>query len=162
VFPTPRTFGEALEDPRFVMLSRYWLQLEQYLARFPSEQILVIDSDELLLRREETMSQVFGFLDVDPGFRSPGFELRHHVAAGHTRRNPLGHRTLSLLHLALGPERTASFAAKVPSPLKMPFRARVEHPVVDEAVRERLADWFEGDVRRLRAHTGLAFAGWSL
>jgi hypothetical protein len=46
--------------------------------------------------------------------------------------------------------------------LKAPFRTEVEAPVLSAAVREELADELVSDVERLRAHTGLAFDGWSL
>jgi Sulfotransferase domain len=159
------SFEDALDSEQgewIVGLSRYWLQLEQYLAHFPPEQILVVDSDDLRERRDETLARIFGFVGVDPGFRSPEFEREHLPVARPMRRTGAGHAVLDGLHRSLGPERTRTILARTPAVLKTPFRRTVERPVVSEAARARLEHELRPDVERLRAHTGEAFAGWSI
>jgi hypothetical protein len=157
------SFEEALDSEQGeVGLSRYWLQLEQYLAHFPAEQILVVDSDDLRERRDETLARIFRFVGVDPDFRSVEFEREHVPVARPVRRNRAGRAVLGGLRRALGSERTSAVLARAPAGLKAPFRQAVERPALSEAVRARLEDELRGEVERLRAHTGQAFAGWSV
>src|SRR5205807_2478173 len=87
-WPEMDTLEAALGDAGFrewlVTPSRYWLQLEQYLAHFSEDQILVVDSDELRARRRETLASIFEFAGVDPSFWAPEFELSHNAATGRT------------------------------------------------------------------------------
>lgn len=79
-----RSLPEALASPRnpYVGASRYATVLRGFLDRFPRDQVKVIRQDELLHRRAETLRDVFGFLAVDPEFRSPEFErMRNRSAA---------------------------------------------------------------------------------
>jgi Sulfotransferase domain len=158
-------FEEALESKQgewIVGLSRYWLQLEQYLAHFPAEQILVVDSDDLRGRRDETLERIFRFVGVDPGFRSAAFEHEHVPVARPMRRNPAGRAVLGGMRRALGSERTSAVLARAPAALKAPFRRAVERPVLSAAVRTSLERELRPEAERLRAHTGQPFAGWSV
>ena len=64
--PIDETLAAGISAHPYVMRSKYFLQLEQYLAFFPREQILVLAQEDLLHDRAPTMSQVFEFLEVDP------------------------------------------------------------------------------------------------
>jgi hypothetical protein len=144
----------------FVAPSRYWAQLEQYRTHFPDDRILVLESDELRVRRQETLAAVFAFLGVDSSFRSPAFELSHNAATGRTRRNGPGELVSSVLERTIGGGRARALRERVPEPLKSPFRYEVEPVVLPDAIRKRLEDELHADAERLRAHTGLAFSGW--
>jgi hypothetical protein len=159
------SFADTLESEEgawIVGLSRYWLQLEQYLAHFPSEQILVVDSDDLRERRGETLSRIFRFVGVDADYRSLEFERERIPVPRPTRRNRVGRIGIGGLQRTLGPELTARVAGFVPAPLKAAFRKQVGRPVLSERVRARLEDELRDDVERLRAHTRQAFAGWTI
>ena len=163
--PELPSFEETLDSEHgewILGLSRYWLQLEQYLAHFPAEQILVVDSDDLRHRRDETLARIFRFVGVDPDFRSAGFEREHLPMARPIRRTGAGHAVLGGLHRSLGAERTGALLARTPTVLKTPFRRTVERPAVSAAARARLESELREDVERLRAHTGQAFGGWSI
>ena len=71
-----RPIEEALADPEgsYLARSRYAMQLEPYLAAFGRERVLIVDNAELAATREETVSRVFEYCGVDPGFSSPQFE----------------------------------------------------------------------------------------
>ena len=165
-WPEMETLEEVLAAPGLrdwiVTPSHYWLQLEQYLAHFDESRILVIDSDELRSRRDETLASVFAFLGVDSSFRSSEFELAHNAATGQTRMNRAGHTVSSLLVRTLGSRRSHALRARAPAALKLPFRYEVEPPVLPDELRAELEEELRGDVERLRAHTGLAFSGWSI
>jgi hypothetical protein len=165
-WPEMGTLEEALSDPHvrewLVTPSHYWLQLEQYLAHFPAEQILVLDSDELRGSREEVLARVFAFVGVDPSFRSDRFERAHNAATGRTRRNRAGQAVSSLLEHTLGPTRSQALRERAPQALKSPFRHEVEPAVLTDARRAELEEELRPEAERLRAHTGLAFSGWSV
>ena len=165
-YPEMGTLEEALDHPDhgpwMVGLSRYWLQLERYLAQFPEEQILVVDNDDLRARRQETLARIFAFAGVDPDFRSERFDVVHNPARARTSRNAVGRAVLGGLGRVLGPSRTHALATRAPGALKAPFRRTLGAPVLGSEVRERLAKELAPDVERLRAHTGLAFGGWTV
>ena len=151
---------EALGDPHvrewLVTPSRYWLQLEQYLEHFPAEQILVVDSDEL----RASLPRIFELVGVDPSFESAGFERAHNAGTGRTRRNRAGQAVSAALERTLGPTRSQALRERAPQALKSPFRYEVEPAALREELRTELEDELRDDAERLRAHTGLAFAGW--
>ena len=165
-WPDMGTLEDALADAHIrewlVTPSYYGLQLEQYLAHFPAEQILVLDSDELRSSRQEVLARVFAFLGVDASFRSAEFERSHNAATGRTRRNRAGQTVSSLLERTLGPARSQALRQRAPQALKSPFRYEVEAAVLPQRQREELEHELRDDAERLRAHTGLAFAGWSV
>jgi hypothetical protein len=153
---------ESEQGDWIVGLSRYWLQLEQYLPHFPPEQILVVDTDDLRDRRDETLARIFRFVGVDPDFRSAEFEREHVPVARPVQRTRAGRAVLGGLQRSLGATRTSAVLARTPTVLKTRFRRTVDRPVVTEAIRTRLERELRGDVERLRAHTGQAFDGWSI
>lgn len=163
-----RTVEEALADGisthPYVLRSKYFFQLEQYLAFFPREQILVLAQEDLLHDRAPTMSQVFEFLEVDDAFYHPKFEqLKHRTSNDRRRKTRLG-RAVSLAAREL----TARFhpprwiAWKAERLLVFPLSRRIERPVVGSALTERLAGELADDADRLRVLTGKEFASWSL
>ena len=165
-WPEMGTLEETLADAHLrewlVTPSRYWLQLEQYLAHFPADRILVLDSDELRASTQTALARVFDFVGVDPSFRSREFARPHNVAQGRTRQNRVGRTASSLLAVTLGSSRSRRIRERAPQALKSPFRAKLPSPVLTRTLREELEAELRGDVERLRTHTGLAFAGWSI
>jgi Sulfotransferase domain len=165
-WPEMRSLEESLADPHLrdwlVTPSRYWLQLEQYLARFSSEQILVVDADDLRASRVKTLARIFAFLGVDPSFSSPEFDRTHNAATGRVRPNLAGEAVLTTLDRVVGPALAKGVRERAPRVLKRPFRYESPTPALPGEVRAKLEDELRDDVSRLRAHTGLAFAGWTV
>lgn len=165
-FPGMGSLEQALADPQvregFVLPSRYWLQLERYLACFPEDQLLVVDADELRGRRNETLARIFRFLQVDPGFQSDAYERTHNRGERHAAERRVGRVLSGVLRQAVGPERAQAVKARAPASLKRPFRKEIERPRLEGTAREELEAELRGDVELLRRHTGLAFAGWTI
>jgi hypothetical protein len=161
-WPEMGTIDETLADPQLrkwlVTPSRYWLQLEQYLGHFSAEQILVVDSDEL----RASLPRIFEFVGVDPSFESAGFERVHNAGTGRTRRKGTGEAISTLLERTLGPDLSQTLRERTPEALKSPFRYEAEPAVLPDELRAELEDELRDDAEKLRAHTGLAFAGWSI
>jgi hypothetical protein len=162
--PLAEVLADRLSAHPYVLRSRYFLQLEQYLAFFPREQILVLAQEDLLNDRPPTMRQVFEFLEVDDSFYHPKFEqLKHRTSNDRRRKTRLG-RAVSLAAREL----TARFhpprwiAWKAERLLVFPLSRRIERPVVGGALTEQLAAELGDDANRLRELTGKEFASWSL
>lgn len=162
--PIAQALGD-IERPEHpaVCPGRYAQQLEQYLLHFSSDRVLVVDQDDLLSSRAETLSSIFSFLGVDAGFRS--------VAFTQTRNRSADHRQLSSgLYGRLRAGRLRAAMRTLPPSLRDPLVRRlrrglareIDRPTLDAALRTRLQAHFAPEVARLRQLTGKSFAGWSV
>lgn len=160
------SISEAFADPVvrewLVKPSCYWLQLEQYFEYFPRERILVLDSDELRARRDETLAAVFRFVGVDDSFHAAEFALAHNAETGRTKPTRTGLRVSAALDRTLGSARAQVLRERAPHALKARLRQATPPPVLDDALRKELAEELGPQVERLRAETGLSFSRWSL
>ncbi len=159
-----RPLAEALGDPdsAYVHRSMHAMQLDPYLARFSADRVEVLSQEELKSNREVTMRRVFGWLGVDDSFSSPQFSREWETGGGkRTGRFRLMDRAVQLPGLrALDrnfdrlPE---SLRWLVERTVHDPEGGGEEPPELPASVRERVADWFRGDVERLEALTGRRF-----
>jgi hypothetical protein len=147
-----REIGSALRDvdapanPN-ICPSRYASQLDIYLEHFALDQILVIDFQDLCLRRATTLRRVFRFLEVDEEFDSPQFERVHNVGAQKVRYNALGYW---LVTRGIATNRQDSFER---GPLVQPLRRLLSHPIetrLPPPVHDRLVHALRPEVTRLR------------
>jgi hypothetical protein len=149
------------EESLSVARSRYATQLERYLALFPREQILVVDTSELGARTGETMATIYRFLGVADDFRSPIFAERFNTRKRRVVRNRAGERIARALDAGLGEARALRLRDMVPDLLHAPFVARVRAEFPPQ-VRADLVDYLRPEVERLRELTGLPLATWSV
>jgi len=146
-----------MEGSTYITRGLYAMQLEQILAYFDQRQVLIVTREGLLIRRRETLSQVFRFLGVDETFWTHAFETVRHRSAAKRRNNAvgmaidrlLGRRILNRLH---GRQRYL-FRRLVYTPFSSP----VPRPVLDSDLRERLQGIFCPDLERLTRITGQPF-----
>lgn len=154
----PRSVDEALgrgDDPYnpYIAQSRYAMQVERYLRVFPREQLLVLDHDDLLRRRAETLRRVFRFLGVDESFTSERFEQLTNTRKSKRRRNRAGrmlYRSRLLPVVQRIPERPRAALLK-------PVRGLISDPVevtLDSRTRGRLEAALAGEMERLTALVG--------
>ena len=155
-----RPIHQALAaDPRYLNTSRYAMQLEQYLARFPAERILIITAEQLRHDRTATVGRVLAFLGVDPDWPDrrlldPEF---HHTSSKRVRR--------PLAKAALRVPGTRAVARLAPRPMRRLAKRRVDagwDGAIPEALEARLRAELRDDVGRLRAHVGEGFDGWGI
>ena len=90
----PLSLEEALadfDDPGnfYVCASRYAMQVENYLRHFELSQLLVLEQWRLRNERRTVLREVFRFLGVDPGFRSPAFAVEIATREDHVRHDGL-------------------------------------------------------------------------
>ncbi len=153
---------EASEHP-VICPGRYVQQLEQYLAIFASEDVLVIDQDELLKRRRSTLERLFRFLEVDAAYWTPEFDAMRNRSADHRRLS-------SGLYGRLRQGGFRHAVDAVPPTVRAPLlrsarrvlAAKVTRPLLDADLRVRLERHYRPEVDSLRSLTGMTFDGWSL
>jgi hypothetical protein len=160
-----RSLAEALADfeaSDYLLRSKYYMQLERYLAYFPRSQLFVLTQEALYARRRETLRQVFRFLGVDEDFYSWRFDHVKHLSSEKRRKTSL----------AVALSRPASrLIERLPSRMQRPARLMLymwplgrlvaaKRPVLDPTLRRELIDRLSDDVRRLREFTGYALEGW--
>ena len=162
---TDKSIAEALENLErvtFVRQSKYYMQLGRYLEYYPMENILVVASEDLRARRTETLRDVFRFLGVDDTFQSRGFNKRTNESNRKRRKSDLWRRMVERPEINLTrrlPARAQKLAEKS---IHWLFSSRVERPLIDEGLRNRLTEHLEDDIRCFRNITGRDFPDWSV
>lgn len=156
--------GATIMHPNttYVLRSQYHMQLQRFLNRFDSEQILVLDQSDLRRRRRETLRKVFSFVGVDPDFEHPGFTQERHRTGRKHRSTRMGRRLEKLGLRVFGGKlpRGFWFAQRL-----MFLRRPIEVPdarEVREALSPEVISVLHEDADRLRALTGRSFDHWSV
>jgi hypothetical protein len=155
--------GDGLATHPYVTRSKYFLQLEQYLAFFEPAAILVVAQEELLLERRAAMRRIFAFLGVETSFYHPSFEQIKHLSRDRRRKTWAGRAVTSAVRTVtrpLHPPRWLAWEAE--NYLVFPFARKVARPPLSSALREQMAGELKGDADRLRELTGQEFASWSV
>jgi hypothetical protein len=153
---------QQLENNHYLRRSRYFMQLDQYIGRFPESNLLVITTESLLGQRLATLQRVFQFLGVDDQFDSPRFKTRQHQSSHKRRKTQLGRLIEESFGMRL--EKLLPYRARWPVRwlLYWPFSKPIPRPVVSEDIRQKLQIALTPDINRLRAYTGQEFADWSV
>ena len=136
------------QDDRYLAPSRYAAQIERYFRLFPSSQVLLLKTDDLLARRAETVGRVLDFIGVD--------------SKVHLRLDFEAHRSSEKVEKtrALAFARRSRVRHFVPPPIRRRLRQLLANPLntskieLDRETREFLATQFATDARRLSEFTG--------
>jgi len=164
----PRTIEAAfadLGDPRnpFLCASRYAQQVARYIALFPRENLLIIDSSDLRRDRRATLRSVFAFLGADEDFWSPRFVEEFNTTAGKRRPSRVqqwlrrtGAADAASRALPPGARKSLSAAARRALSVQV---ARRPPPA---ELRERIGRALAEDTERFRELSGRRFEHWSI
>ena len=160
---------EGLQDTRYVWFSKYFMQLEEYLKYYPKSSILVVTAEQLKNERNEVLKKIFQFLGVDDSFHCQEFtELRNVSKETVKRRKPR-----KFVRYIRSDKRGISFVKKIVYPL-MPKSLKykifhevepgekIERPVLDEKLKQKLINVLQEDVNKLRNFTGYDLKEWCL
>ncbi|MDQ3572737.1 MAG: sulfotransferase domain-containing protein [Actinomycetota bacterium] len=144
----------------YVDRSLYAAQLERFLPYFGIDQILVLEQDDLRVRRGETLRRVFEYTGADPGFTDRRFAQERHKTERKTRLTSLGERIEGRRDRAtrtfLPPEAWALARSW------WPIGRRIERPEVRDALPEETIELLRADAKRLAELTGRDFGHWSV
>ena len=152
---------ETLLHPNttYVLRSKYHAQLRQFLNHYTLSQVLVIDQDDLRLRRSETLREVFGFLGVDPDFEHPGLHSERHRTTRKRRATALGVKVQPLRRTAVG----SRLPKALWNALDVGVLGRpIPRPDVRGALGPEVIEVLHEDADRLRELTGRSFESWSV
>lgn len=157
-------FREYIENyPLALDCSSYGRQYEEYLSFYSKERILVVETAELEIQRQKTMSGIFRFLGVDDTFSSPIFFHKRHVGAMAPFPTPLGRKVISSAPMKAAKDILHGGAYYHLENLVLRFFAAPKPPTelpsdLEEQVKERL----RGEVARLRSLSELALRSLSI
>lgn len=157
-----RSIERALvEDPHYLDVSRYAMQLEQYLPYFGPDRFLLLDSRDLAERRVETLRRVFGFLGVDESWVPPVVDREFFRSVDRRMPSSLARALRRVPGVGpaarLLPGRVRRLARRLPAP-----RVDVERARIPDGLRRRLEDELRDDVARLRRLMPEGFDGWGI
>jgi hypothetical protein len=165
IFIERRPLELLLRDPamrlEYLCESRYHTQLTQYLAVFPSSQILVVGLEEMKADRRTTLRRVFEFLGVDTDFWTEEFQGVSNTSEEKRRLSPLGE--------VLYPRWLHRFLRRpfVPNPIRSGYKdlmraisIEAEKPVLDQELVESLARDLEDEIEKFVAVTGFDTSRW--
>lgn len=159
-----RTIEEVLkyidDSTPFLIRSRYYLQLSQYLDYFPRSSILIITTEDLHHARWQTLQKVFKFLDVDDMFYSPKFQNIKHRSNVKRRKNRIGIFLRWLSETRMGKIFSVDLRRRLGRVLYLPFSKRIDKPEIEQRTRRELINYFKDDINRLRDFTGREFRDW--
>ena len=138
-------------DNNYIITSRYYTQLEEYLRFYPEDRILILDFAELGQDPAAVMRRVFGFVGVDPGFTHPNFGKVYHDSKRKRQPNELG-RLINGIPVV----RQVRYA------LPWVFEKPLGRPRVEDDVRARIEGWLQDDAKKMRTFSGLSFETWKV
>jgi len=157
-----RPLTEALwEDPRYIYGSCYTLQIERFLEYFPRNQLLVVTTEALRTRQEETLERIFRFLGVDPTWRHESMQREfYRTRDKRIPRTLLRKLTSSTLYERIRPVVPQTARALGNQVLRRETRDTDVQlpPQMHARLRKRLAD----DVSRLYPFVEGPFDGWGI
>lgn len=156
-----------------IQYSMYGEQLTRYRERFDAKSIQVLFDHELTGQTDTIMRRVFNFIGVDPEVELHFSTSKANVGAYSLPRlrflrlvSPLGYSYQRGSEFGRARTNPVSLAAyKIASRFDRMVLARVvgdEKPALDEAVRDRLVEFFRPDAQRLRALVGPLPSEWGL
>ncbi|MFO8165222.1 MAG: sulfotransferase family protein [Thermodesulfobacteriota bacterium] len=146
----------------YISKSKYFMQLEQYLAFYHPEDILIVTVEEMMKKRVETLRGVFRFLEIDDTFVTARFFTVKHRTSQKRQKNAIG---LFLKRLSETPPAglfSADFRRRIGKIVYRPFSAPLAKPILNDELRLKLVEYLEPDVEALREFTGRRFKSWSL
>jgi hypothetical protein len=156
----PSADRALLGDSTYCNVSRYAMQIEQYLEYFSRDQLLILKSEDLKSERTQTLRRVYEFLEVDSSCHPASLSEEFQTSSKKRSRRPVDHA----LRRIPGYSSVASLA---PMSLKrakyrVTTRKAPPRPRLSDGARRELEDRLRDDVRGLRRYMGDDFDAWEL
>lgn len=154
-----RTFKEAVFDPSqaYLNISRYHLQLTQYLRVFPRERLLVLVFEEFVSDADATLAEIARFLDLKREFEKLRAAPRYNETSKKRAPTSALRALRPLLRLPVVPARAKRWAsARMTRPLP------VKDEVVDPRLRARIREELSADTAQLKSLLQREPRGWQV
>lgn len=159
----PRTINDALTDfehNSYVECSKYYMQLNQYLNYFPNSSILVISLEKLSRDPHGTLRKIFKHLDVDENVYFRYRFKPFHSSEKKRRKNVWGERLEKISLIKQIEKLPPQVRWHINQVLYLPFSQKIDRPLLDKSLQNKLADYLRDDINLLRTHTGQSFNDW--
>jgi len=153
---------EYLDKNPFIFPSLYAMKLDQYLPYFDGSQIHIISLEKLQKNPQVTMQKVFRFLEIDDYYYSNKFNTILNPSKNKRRKNKVGMFFKRVSETKLAGIFSHEFRRKVGKIVYTPFSKEIPRPVLDSNLRQRMVEYFQEDVNKLRKLTGSRFDEWSI
>jgi hypothetical protein len=160
---TRKDIDRAVLTEGFLTRSMYAFQIERYLDRFDRDRLLVLTTDELRQRPEETVARAYDFIGVDPTWLP-----RESARVFHQREDVRAHRPL-VAALRHSPLRRV-WASILPRSARIRMRGITTRDhrsdpralTLSDETRAIVLDRLRPDLVRLREIMGPEFQCWGL
>ena len=156
-FREHRSFEEALTSragESYIAVSKYYMQLEQYLRHFPADRILIVSLESLIRSKRDVLRRVFRFLEVDEDFYD------EEAYASVLNRSDLKLQPNRLARFLLHPRWRRHVHHRLAKLVKRSMGTPLERPVVTEKLQRLMVDALAADVAQFRQFTGQSFSEW--
>lgn len=146
----------VLRDPRYLDISRYATQIRPFIQRFGSNQVLILDFDDLVHHQARTLQILGRFLGFDPDLCAPPPQVHANPSLGMRK---LPHRLDRLAFLGPGLRRTMpGVHDRLSRLLSRPaFR---EKPVMAPRLRRAILDMLALEMEALEPLLGKHLGHW--
>ncbi|HEX7023098.1 MAG TPA: sulfotransferase [Trueperaceae bacterium] len=142
-------------------LGLYGEQLQRYLDCFPAEQLRVYTYDSFREHPQKVVTDLLGWLDLDPAQLGPIDGSQKHNQSGKVRNRWLA-------RLLNRPSRARSFVKSLLPPVFAHqtmeglrwLNLHPEKPVMPEGARHELREFYRADIERLEEATSLSLQHW--
>ena len=156
----------VFEDPVYLDVSRYAMQIDRYLGCFDRDQLLIITAEGLRDRRAAVVRDVYRFLGVDADFVPPNLATEFYRTEGRTTHHPLVWRVRRNVKRRFPALKRVKELVDAPALRRkrdaLPGGRGPGSLVIADDTRRRLVRILHEDVRRLRDHLGSDFDGWGI
>jgi len=152
-----------LSDPTYAWMSSYAMQIHEYLRFFDRSRILLVVTEDMRDRREETLSGVFEFLGIDANWKPPNLQTNYNEPRLNKPRT-----SFRRIGGAIIRARVAMGWEFKPRQLPERYRRWISQPitrsetVVPDDIRAALVDVFRSDLLQLREMMPSGFEAWGL
>jgi hypothetical protein len=154
-----RSLEDAIWDSaqEYLNVSRYYLQISQYLRVFPRDRLLVLVFEEFIADVDATLAEVARFLDLESGFHPVGTASRYNETSKKRASLPIFQPLSRLLEHRAIPWRMRSWALRR---LTRPLPSRRD--ILGPRLRNRILEELGTDLAQLKGFLGRDLNCWDL
>lgn len=155
----PRSLEDAIWDSaqEYLNVSRYHLQISQYLRLFPRDHLLILVFEEFIADADATLAKVARFLALESGFGPVGTPSRYNETAKKRAPLPIFMSLNRLLEHRGLPWRIRRWASR---PLTRPLPSKRD--ILSAQLRNRILEELKPDLARLQGLLGRDLSCWDL
>lgn len=151
----------------YIWISKYYMQLKQFLKYYSPTQILIVNVEDLKNERVSVLKKVFEFLGISKDFSCPQFFEEKNVSGRKRKRGVLKIPR----HYLLRKYEKNKFFGKLLNLLTFNFikkrieqinqnQEKVEKPVLTRKDYDKLITIFRSDIKKIEEFSGCDFSAW--